>query len=261
VRPMASSESPADRTSADHRSSFLPLPGVRGDEERVVAAYASWLERNGWTVTREVDFVDVYAGRGEEKPYAEARGRTAAIGLDVDTLYGQLLRRMKDPGTTARYAVVVPTAALNAALRVPGWVRERLHVDIFEADNSGVVNRRGQQIQRARTTTLFCRDDGRPALRPEARQVAAVFPRPVHPSLAFRWRSWQGPGVARSGIGPVAPALAANSDPLVPGPAIRAAPDLRRPPYPDDVQLADRPAVSAPGPDTGTRVPRWDRGR
>jgi len=90
-----------------------------------------------------VEFVDVYAERGEEKLYAEAKGRTAAIGLDVDTLYGQLLRRMKDSGTTARYAVVVPTAALSAALRVPGWVRERLHVDVFEVDDAGMVHPRG----------------------------------------------------------------------------------------------------------------------
>jgi hypothetical protein len=71
---------------------------MRGDEERVVAAYASWLEQQGWRVRRDVDFVDVYAERGQDKLYAEAMGQTAAIGLDVDTLYGQLLRRMKDPG-------------------------------------------------------------------------------------------------------------------------------------------------------------------
>ena len=116
---------------------------MRGDEERVVAAYASWLERDGWTVAREVEFADVYAERGGEKLYAEAKGRTAATGLDVDTLYGQLLRRMNDPGTTTRYAVVVPAAAVNAALRVPGWVRDRLHVDVFEVDDGGIVHQRG----------------------------------------------------------------------------------------------------------------------
>lgn len=44
---------------------------MRG-EERVTAAYASWLERDGWTVGREVEFADVYAERGEEKLYAAA---------------------------------------------------------------------------------------------------------------------------------------------------------------------------------------------
>jgi hypothetical protein len=98
------------------------VPVMRGSEERVVEAYVSWLERNGWTVSREIDFADVYAEHGQDKLYAEAKGRTAAIGLDVDTLYGQLLRRMKDPASAARYVVVVPTAALEAALRVPDWV-------------------------------------------------------------------------------------------------------------------------------------------
>jgi hypothetical protein len=45
----------------------------------------------------------VFARRGDERLYAEAKGRMAAIGLDVDTLYGQLLRRMTDPDAGARY--------------------------------------------------------------------------------------------------------------------------------------------------------------
>lgn len=113
---------------------------MHGDEERVVTAYAGWLQRNGWTVTREAAFVDVFAERGPEKLYAEAKGRTVSIGLDVDTLYGQLLRRMKDPTAGARYAVVVPTAALQAALRVPSWVRDRLHIDVYEVDDTGAVH-------------------------------------------------------------------------------------------------------------------------
>lgn len=94
-------------------------------------------------VRREVDFVDVYAERGEDKLYAEAKGRTAAIGLDVDTMYGQLLRRMKDPRTVAQYAVVVPTAAVAAAVRVPTWVRERLHIAVYEVDDEGTVQQHG----------------------------------------------------------------------------------------------------------------------
>jgi hypothetical protein len=87
---------------------------MRGDEKRVVDAFVAWLEENGWTTDTEVNFVDVCARRGDERLYAEAKGRTAAVGLDVDTLYGQLLRRMADPGAGARYAVVVPTAAIPA---------------------------------------------------------------------------------------------------------------------------------------------------
>ncbi len=118
---------------------------MRGDEERVVTANASWLEQNGWTVVREVEFVDVFAERGEEKVYAEAKGRTAAIGLDVDTLHGQLLRRMKDQGpprdTQSWYRlphVARPFECLTG-------VRERLHVDVFEVDDAGVVHPRADR--------------------------------------------------------------------------------------------------------------------
>lgn len=115
---------------------------MRGDEKRVVDAFVAWLEENGWTTDTEVNFVDVCARRGDERLYAEAKGRTAAIGLDVDTLYGQLLRRMADPSVGARYAVVVPTAAIPAALRVPAWVRQRLDVDVYEVDDAGRVHPR-----------------------------------------------------------------------------------------------------------------------
>jgi hypothetical protein len=63
---------------------------MRGDEKRVIDAYASWLERGGWTVQREVNFADIYAEREGERLYAEAKGRTTSPGLDVDTLYGQV---------------------------------------------------------------------------------------------------------------------------------------------------------------------------
>ena len=81
---------------------------MRGDEKRVVDAFVAWLRENGWVADTEVNFADVYAQRGDERLYAEAKGRTASIGLDVDTLYGQLRRRMTDPDTRARYAVVMP---------------------------------------------------------------------------------------------------------------------------------------------------------
>ncbi len=113
-----------------------------GDEARVVEAFCAWLEREGWTVRREVKFTDVVAERGGERLYVEAKGHTAAIGLDVDTLYGQLLRRMPDESARARYGVVVPTAAVAAALRVPDWVRQRLKIDIYEVTNEGSVVRR-----------------------------------------------------------------------------------------------------------------------
>jgi hypothetical protein len=113
---------------------------VRGDEERVVRAFCAWLRQHGWTVEREVKYTDVVARRGDERLYAEAKGRTAALGLDVDTLYGQLLRRM--PNETvgeARFAVVVPEEAVAAALRVPNRVRELLQVSIFAVSPDDAV--------------------------------------------------------------------------------------------------------------------------
>jgi hypothetical protein len=86
--------------------------------------------------------MDICGWRGDERLYAEAKGRTAAIGLDVDTLYGQLLRRMADPAADARYAVVIPTAAVQAALRMSAWVRQRLSIKVYEADDAGQVHLR-----------------------------------------------------------------------------------------------------------------------
>lgn len=115
---------------------------MQGDEKRVVDAFVAWLEENGWAADTEVNFVDIRARRGEERLYAEAKGRTAAMGLDVDTLYGQLVRRMADPDAGARYGVVVPTSAVSAALRVPAWVRQRLDIDVYEVDDAGKVHPR-----------------------------------------------------------------------------------------------------------------------
>ena len=111
-----------------------------GDEKRVVNAFCDWLIQNGWTISREKDFVDVVAYRGDEKLYAEAKGRTKAIGLDIDTLYGQLLRHMPNRSDTrVRFAVVVPTEARNSALRVPPNIRKLLQIDVFVVDEQGLV--------------------------------------------------------------------------------------------------------------------------
>jgi hypothetical protein len=66
----------------------------RGDEERIVGAFSEYLTANGWSVTPEVDFCDLVANRDGGRLFVEAKGRTTSPGLDVDTLYGQLLRRM-----------------------------------------------------------------------------------------------------------------------------------------------------------------------
>lgn len=91
-------------------------------EADVVAAFVSWLEQEGWRVSTEVDWADVVAERGSERLVAEAKGKTSGPGLDVDPLYGQLLRRMASSAET-QYAVVVPEALVPAAERVPFFVR------------------------------------------------------------------------------------------------------------------------------------------
>ena len=114
-----------------------------GDEARVTAAFVRWLRADGWTVQVEVAHVDVVAERGDHRLYAEVKGRTMAAGLDVDTAYGQLLRRMTDtePGDV-RYGIVVPTGAVKAALRVPADIRAKLGIDVYEVDGDGAVHPR-----------------------------------------------------------------------------------------------------------------------
>ena len=49
----------------------------------MVAAFVAWLEHNGRTQSGG-RLADVYAERGAGRLWAEARGQTAAVGLDVD---------------------------------------------------------------------------------------------------------------------------------------------------------------------------------
>lgn len=106
----------------------------------MVAAFCRWLSDQGWTVTREVAFVDVLAERAGERLFGEAKGRTSSPGLDVDTMYGQLLRRMREPDEHTRYAVVVPDNALAAVLRVPDHVRDLLRIDVYAVSEAGAVS-------------------------------------------------------------------------------------------------------------------------
>jgi hypothetical protein len=67
---------------------------MRGDEAKVVAAFEQCLVATGWQVSREVEFCDLVAERDGRRLFVEAKGRTEAVGTDVDTMYGQILRRM-----------------------------------------------------------------------------------------------------------------------------------------------------------------------
>ena len=81
-------------------------------EAAVEAAFVHYLLERGWDVdTDKVDHTDVVARRGAEHLVAEVKGTTAAPGLDIDTAYGQLLRRMGDRPEGTRFAMVVPESA------------------------------------------------------------------------------------------------------------------------------------------------------
>jgi hypothetical protein len=113
---------------------------VRGDEQRIVEAFCAWLKQDGWTVETEVDFCDVVAERDGRKLYAEAKGRTAAVGLDVDAMFGQILRRMPlAEDRVASFAVVVPEEGARAVKRVPDRVMQMLRIEAFAVDENGVV--------------------------------------------------------------------------------------------------------------------------
>ncbi len=80
---------------------------MRGDEKRVIDAYVTWLERSNSTVRCEVDFVDVYAQRREERLLRRGQRRDHITTPGFDTLYGPSRGRMRDLKAGARYAVVV----------------------------------------------------------------------------------------------------------------------------------------------------------
>lgn len=114
------------------------------DEYRVVQIFCRWLEARGWSTEIEVDHVDVVATRADEVLFAEVKGNTKSRpGAGVDSMYGQLLRRMTSRKAEERnrhYAVVVPTRSVAAALRVPRRVRELLRITVYEVTDDGRVS-------------------------------------------------------------------------------------------------------------------------
>jgi hypothetical protein len=108
-------------------------------EAEVQAAFVKYLEEGGWDVkTKNDDHTDVIACRGAEVLVAEVKGTTSEPGLDVDTAYGQLLRKMDRP-EGVRYALVVPDSARRFALRVSDKVRWRLGIEVWTVDEAGNI--------------------------------------------------------------------------------------------------------------------------
>lgn len=125
----------------------LPVPAVRleagrkrGDEERVVAAFGHWLVAEGWTLVAPTDpYTDIEAVRADERLIGEAKGHTSSPGLDLDTLYGQLLRRMTNQNPGTHYAAIIPDSALWHAERVPARIRALLAIDLYTVAEDGTV--------------------------------------------------------------------------------------------------------------------------
>jgi len=94
----------------------------------------------GWRLVIEPgSWADVIAERGNERLIAEVKGFTGPnTGLDINTMYGQLLRRMI-PGAATTWAVVVPTRSLKHALGVHPETRRLLGIRVFEVTDDDLV--------------------------------------------------------------------------------------------------------------------------
>ncbi|MGI8626171.1 MAG: hypothetical protein ACR2J5_06310 [Geodermatophilaceae bacterium] len=132
----------------DQRNAFHEAAAVvRGEnppprvhlEAAVLTSFTQWLEQRGWDVRTSASVADVVAKRGADTLIAEVKGSTSSAGLDVDTMYGQLLRRMTAASDSTRFAVVVPRSAAAAVARVPQAIRDLLKVDAYVVELNGQV--------------------------------------------------------------------------------------------------------------------------
>lgn len=113
-----------------------------GSEAVVVEVFRTWLVGQGWDVgprPAHGDHPDIVARHPDgRRLVVEAKGFTRDAGTDLDTGYGQLLRRMKgEPATT--YALVVAGSIVRFAQRVPGDVRAMLGIALYTVDARGKV--------------------------------------------------------------------------------------------------------------------------
>ncbi|MDO8144389.1 MULTISPECIES: hypothetical protein [unclassified Isoptericola] len=112
-------------------------------ETEVERRFADHLTAQGWKVTLDdPGYVDVIAKRPEERTLvAETTGHTSSPGLDVDTMFGQLLRRMTDLSGATRYAVVVPEDVVPKVRRIPPEVLRTLRIEVWCVPASGAPER------------------------------------------------------------------------------------------------------------------------
>lgn len=143
IRPAhldADSRGRLRRSRASDLQAIRKLLGPNSDEDRVTDAFRTWLISKGWTPVAPTDrFTDIEATRGGERLIGEVKGKTSDPGIDVDTAYGQLLRRMTEVSNDVRYALIIPTASVKAAQRVPAHVRNQLRIHLYEVTGDGQV--------------------------------------------------------------------------------------------------------------------------
>lgn len=108
-------------------------------EVAVEAAFARYLEADGWTLEFDVDHLDIRATRGNEVLLAEVKGHTKSAGTAVDIGFGQILRRMNLDNAGVKYCLVVPDSLAGLVERTPRPVRERAGIDVFVVDVNGSV--------------------------------------------------------------------------------------------------------------------------
>jgi hypothetical protein len=69
----------------------------------------------------------------------KAKGDTGVdAGLDVDTMLGQLLRRMEDI-KAMRWAVVAPSKVVPKVMRIPREVLDRLGIEVYGVTSTDEV--------------------------------------------------------------------------------------------------------------------------
>jgi hypothetical protein len=113
-----------------------------GSEATVVEVFSAWLTEQGWECEKlppRGDYPDIDARHSDgRRLVVEAKGFTRDAGIDLDTGYGQLLRRMRgEPDTT--YALVVAKTVVRFAQRVPSEVRRQLGIALYAVDTNGNV--------------------------------------------------------------------------------------------------------------------------
>jgi hypothetical protein len=114
-----------------------------GSEATVVEVFSAWLVEQGWECEKlppRGDYPAIDARHPDgRRLVVEAKGFSRDAGADLDSGYGQLLRRMKGEPDTA-FALVVAKSVVRFAQRVPAEVRGRLGIALYTVDARGEVD-------------------------------------------------------------------------------------------------------------------------